>query len=383
MTNKTYDYAIIGAGAAGLQLAMAMATDTFFTERSILIIDKSTKEINDRTWSYWEMGHGLWDQLLSASWTKGNFVASDYRKNLDLGDYTYKTLRSIDFYDFCKKSIAELENIDWIQDEVLEVAPDDPVRIASTTDTYHAQHVFDSRIDPEYYTSQDNYVRILQHFKGWVVETDKQVFKPDKFTMMDFRTTLDKLTSFIYVLPLSATSGLVEFTLFTPQLIADEVYDEKIDEYLKEVLQTEYNIVEIEKGIIPMTDYPFQHANERQITKIGTAGSWVKPSSGYSFKNCERYASTIVKNLKIGLDISQGIADKRHRLYDTIFLDVLHNSNKLGQAIFTTMYRKNPAHRILKFLDEDTNLKEDLKIINSFQTNPFLKALFRKLKAQF
>ena len=39
---KDYDYIILGAGASGLMLAYRMASDLFFDNKSILILDKDT-----------------------------------------------------------------------------------------------------------------------------------------------------------------------------------------------------------------------------------------------------------------------------------------------------------------------------------------------------
>ena len=44
--------------------------------------------------------------------------------------------------------------------------------------------------------------------------------------------------------------------------------------------------------------YPFYKESTKNITKIGTAGGWVKPSTGYSFKSCEKYSLKILKNIK-------------------------------------------------------------------------------------
>jgi lycopene beta-cyclase len=43
--------------------------------------------------------------------------------------------------------------------------------------------------------------------------------------------------------------------------------------------------------------------------------------------------------------------------------------------IFTLLFRKNPPGRILKFLDEDTSFAEDLQIMASVPSFPFLQAL--------
>ena len=43
MENYHFDYVIIGAGAAGFHLSMAMLRDSFFKKKRILIIEKEDK----------------------------------------------------------------------------------------------------------------------------------------------------------------------------------------------------------------------------------------------------------------------------------------------------------------------------------------------------
>ena len=76
MTN--YDYIILGAGASGLMLAYRMASDTFFDDKSILIIDKEKQKGNDRTWCFWENGEGEWDDILTKTWSKIYFGSDNY-----------------------------------------------------------------------------------------------------------------------------------------------------------------------------------------------------------------------------------------------------------------------------------------------------------------
>ena len=40
---QDYDYIIIGAGASGLMMAYRMSKDSFFDDKSILILDKEQK----------------------------------------------------------------------------------------------------------------------------------------------------------------------------------------------------------------------------------------------------------------------------------------------------------------------------------------------------
>ncbi len=106
MPSKHFDIAIIGAGAAGLQLALALRSDPFFAQQKILILEKDGKETNDRTWCFWEKGAGKWDGLLTQSWSKGDFFSEKNTQPLDLLPYRYKMLRGLDFYAFSKRDLA-------------------------------------------------------------------------------------------------------------------------------------------------------------------------------------------------------------------------------------------------------------------------------------
>jgi len=60
MSKQTYHYGIIGAGLAGLQLALAFSKDPFFKHKKIVLIDPSPKTINDKTWCFWEKGRSIY-----------------------------------------------------------------------------------------------------------------------------------------------------------------------------------------------------------------------------------------------------------------------------------------------------------------------------------
>jgi lycopene beta-cyclase len=68
----------------------------------------------------------------------------------------------------------------------------------------------------------------------------------------------------------------------------------------------------------------------------------------------------------------------KHRWYDTLLVDILQRRNEKGPEIFTQMYRRNSPSAIFSFLDEETSLAEELKIISSFNPAPFLAALGRQ-----
>lgn len=375
-----YDFAIIGAGAAGLNLALAMLRDRWFDDKKILLLEKDTKEVNDKTWCFWEINGGHWDDIIDTSWKFGKFMAKGKSIDLDLNPYRYKQLNSLDFYDHARKLISEAPQIEWLSDEVREIIETDRCEIRGETQSYEANHVFDSRIDSRFFTSdKDKYLRLLQHFKGWFIETGEEVFDPNRFTMMDYRLKWNNSTSFSYVLPSSSRSALIEYTLFTPELIGDEDYDTMLKTYITENLNIkEYQVTKVEQGIIPMTNYPFHHAHTEKITKIGTAGSWVKPSSGYSFKNAERNSMKLIQNIKQGKLITKGLLSGKFRYYDTLLLDILTHKNHLGESIFAFMYQRNSIQKVFRFLDEETNVLEDFSIMATFNPIPFIQAMINQ-----
>jgi lycopene beta-cyclase len=382
MSSTIYNYTIIGAGCAGIHLALAIMEEPFFADKQILILEKEAKDSNDRTWCFWEEGSGKWDQLLQHCWAKGKFIDSKRTKQLEMEDYQYKMLHAIDFYNNGISKIKAAANFHWKTEEVQNTeTKKEAVHLFGKNKTYKTEHLFDSRIHPDFFKAKDKHSRLLQHFKGWVIETEEDFFDPTEFTMMDFRLKWEGSTSFNYVLPTSKRKALVEFTLFTAELIPDDGYDQMMREYLKKYWNLEnFRISNTEQGIIPMSDYPFHKHHNNKITKIGTAGGWVRPSSGYAFKLSEKYAHQIVQNIKAGKRPSLHVANSRFRKYDTLLLDILKNKNERGADLFSTMFNNNKTTQIFKFLDEETNFWQDLRIMASFNPLPFLKAVLNQVK---
>jgi len=382
MSSKVYDYIIIGSGASGLQLALAFTRDPFFKNKTIGIIEKRTSFQNDKTWSYWEVGEGYYDDIIYKSWNKGEFIAFDDTIALNLNEYNYKMLRSIDFYNYAKAKIENAVNIDWIEDEIKTIDESFEILEICGHKNYRSKHVFDSRLPKNFKPKHS--LNILQHFKGCIIEAKKEVFTPERFCMMDYSIGDKSKTCFMYILPFSKTKGFVEFTYFSPNLVSEETYDKYINTYLSKRLHTEdYKISESEKGVIPMSSYPFHKQESSKITKIGTSGGWVKASTGYSFKNAERFSKKIVENIKNGRTPHKNLHKQRFKHYDKLFLDVLLNYNSYGEKLFYKMYKKNNIKNIFQFLDDESTLSQELKIIISMTSHHFIEALFKHAASGF
>ena len=170
--------------------------------------------------------------------------------------------------------------------------------------------------------------------------------------------------------------ALVEYTLFTSTLLYPNQYDEGLRHYIKDyVFKGPYKIDEEEFGTIPMTNYRFQ-VRKNNIINIGTAGGQTKASSGYTFQFIQKHSASIVSLLKMTGKPFDENADvpKRFHFYDTILLNILQRKSYPGKDIFVELFKKNKPQAVLRFLDNESSLKSELKIISSLPKWPFLKA---------
>ena len=378
MTN--YDYIILGAGASGLMLAYRMASDAFFDDKSILILDKEKQKGNDRTWCFWENGEGEWDDMLTKIWSKIYFGSDNYKGDIEILPYHYKMIRSEDFYNSLWQKIEKKDNITFINDEVINFTElNDSVQIITNNGSYVASKLFNSIHDANLYVNQKKYPVLQQHFVGWFVKTDDAVFDDSAATFMDFTVPQKGNTRFMYVLPIDKKTALFEFTLFSKDLLQLNDYENAIVDYLKKKNITNYKVVEKEKGSIPMTSFKFSELNSRHILNIGTAGGWTKASTGYTFRNTTKKTKGLADFLKTENNLSKFHRKSKFWFYDLIFLDVLANHNEEGAALFASMFKKADVKTIFKFLDEESTWIEDLKIILSVPPKRFIQAFFKRL----
>ena len=381
---KRYDYIILGAGAAGLQLAYYMAQDDFFKEKSILIIERTKKNKNDRTWCFWEAGYGDFDNIVYQIWDNALVADTSVQLQFSILPYQYKMIKGIDFYNYILGIIGMHKNITIIQDEVLSYNDNgDLVTVNTATKTYEANKVFNSLFDYKTILNQTRYPVIRQHFIGWYVQTSTPIFKKDRIKFMDFSISQKGNTRFMYVLPFSENEALLEYTLFSEELLEEEEYENAIKEYLKTLGATEYKILEKEKGDIPMTSYRFYRSNSKNLMHIGTAGGWTKASTGFTFLHTNEKIKSLISFIKKKETYTKFYKKNRFWYYDMLLLDVLYKRNDLGVFIFPTLFKKNKPQLIMKFLEERTSFSEEFKIMLSITHWEFIKAFFKRLFKPF
>lgn len=371
-----FHYIIAGAGCAGLSLLTRMLQSEQFSGKKILLIDRTPKDTNDRTWCFWEKGEGFFEPVVYKSWQQLWFHAHGHSQLHNIAPYRYKMIRGGDFYKYCFEIIAQHPNVtvqygevEWIKEGTLQM----------NGVLYHAEYIFNS-IQFEKPVLKNNQYCLLQHFKGWIIETPTPVFDPQQATLMDFRVPQQSQTAFVYVMPFSPTMALIEYTLFSNKIASDALYENGLKDYIDKFLQVqEYAVLEKESGVIPMTNYPFR-AVEGAVINIGTAGGQTKASSGYTFQFIQKQAEQLVNNLKArGTPLPLKQAAGRFRWYDGILLNILYKNKLPGACIFTKLFKHNDPTDILRFLDNETRIAEEWKIISPLPKKIFLKAAWQQL----
>jgi lycopene beta-cyclase len=352
---------------------MQMVDSGAFRDKKILLVDKDPKQANDRTWCFWQQEEGLFESIVYKQWQRLWFYGDNYSTELHLEPYHYKMIRGADFYRYCFERIRAESNIDILFEEVQEVFSNSQTGVVVNGKKIYADYVFNSILFKKPLLRSNEYW-LLQHFMGWVIETPCDSFDEQVGTLMDFRIDQSKGTAFCYVLPFSSRKALVEYTLFSPGLLEQHEYEEGLHDYItKHLSLSSYEVIEKEFGVIPMTNYKFP-STQNKIINIGTAGGQTKGSSGYTFNFIQKHSKAIVASI---LETSKPFispSPERFRFYDSVLLKVLSDGMVPGINVFTELFKKNDVHNVLRFLDNETTVAEELKIISSLPTLPFLQA---------
>ncbi len=338
-------------------------------------MDKEPKNKNDRTWSFWMDKPHMFDDIVSKKWTHINFYGESDLEKLDIAPYTYQTIQGIDFYNFTLERIKQCAHIDIKYEAVHDISQtdDNPVTVFTSHNEYSCAKVFTSIVT--HYPSEDLHF-VWQHFKGWLIETNTEVFDNDTATFMDFRIDQEGETRFVYVLPYSKNRALVEATIFSKNKWSPTEYDPILIGYLHKYLQLQdYRLIEEEVGAIPMTTSRFNSIKSDSIIPIGTLSDSVKPSSGYAFIRIQEEADAIIEQM----DQSSTLNTKRKSrfiAYDRTMLDVIIRNKKPAKLIFSLMFQRNTPQQIFAFLNEKTSLLQEVNIFRTLPFWPFLTSFF-------
>ena len=418
----SYDYIIAGAGGAGLSLLHYLMQCSSLVTKSILIIDKSFNKTNDRTWCFWNKDASVFESLVKHRWNTISIHAQGFDKELPTAPFSYKMIQGIDFYNSVLSNAKSKSNIHFQEATIMGISVLDSL---STSNAINAntensskninskesinksakveweggaaigQYVFSSLLpfqmnqlntaaaysnSLQLGTSSNNKAPFLwQHFKGRVVQFEKPVFNKAIAKLMDFNVPQQGATAFMYQLPLNEKEALVEYTIFSENVLAISQYDKVLDTYLATAFPgINYTTTHDEIGAIPMTQIELA-STQAPIYTIGALGAAIKASTGYAFQFIQEQCKNIVTQLEQGLPLQTNVHNTRHQFYDAVLLHVLFYHKMEGAEIFKRIFAKNDAATVFKFLSNTSSLLEDVQIMRSLPTSIFLPAAIKVL----
>ncbi|MFE9558977.1 lycopene cyclase family protein [Streptomyces sp. NPDC006692] len=376
------DVAIIGAGAAGLSLADRLCA-TGPRSLAVRLIDAPPGPLRPprRTWCFWEAGAGRYDAAVTRAWSRLR-VHSPQGAAFDdcIGPLRYKMIRSDDFEHLIGRHLTDRPGFERCEGTVETIEGTvDGARVLMRTsnggpESLAARWVFDSRPLKGLPAARTT---LIQHFHGWFIRTHAPLFDPERVELMDFRVPQPQNgLAFCYVLPTSRHTALVEYTQFSAGLLRDEEYDQALHFYVQRVLGTRmFDVEETEHGVIPMTDARFPRSSAPSVFRIGAAGGATRPSTGYTFATIQRQASAVARAVAEGrTPVPPPPHSRRSQAMDAVFLHGLACGRLNGGEFFTRLFSRAPMARLLRFLDGDTNLLQDIAIGIHTPVGPMLRS---------
>lgn len=387
-----FDYLITGAGAAGLSLAWHL-NHAGLGHKRILMMDRERKLDNDRTWCFWEARPGPFEMLVARAWDQVSVHVPGRTRVATLAPYRYKMIRGGDFFAHMYAWLDRQPNISFRAGNVSAVHDaGDHVTVCIDGEVIRGELAFNSILPAtDRFTTwargngappaDPRHSHLLQHFLGWEIETPVDVFDEDRPRLMDFCVPQENETRFVYVMPFSPRRALVEFTVFGASVLERAQYEDALRTYIgSHVYAGEYQTVYTEFGVIPMTDAPAPPSDGPRVVNIGTAGGLSKPSTGYTFTRMQRHAAAIARALAASQAPRPFTSSPHSRLLDAVLLDVLANNHVPGSEVFMRLFERNPASRVLRFLDEDCDARDTLALMSTVQIPAFSRALLSKIR---
>ena len=373
--NQHFDLVIIGGGCAGLSLAYQLSQFGENCPRT-LIIEERANYTNDRTWCFWDLEDPIHKNLAPYAWKKftikNNHIAHEY----SCQETPYLMLPSDIFYKNILSVIKANAKIQLLAGEKIvdQVTKEGTWQIPTSTFMATATNVVDTR-PIKTMTKKDSLM--WQSFVGYEVELDGPLFNTDKLVLMDFDSSFKEGLGFIYCLPTSKTTALIEYTVFSEELFVAEQLTAKLLEKIGEYTQnTSYKIVRKEAAILPMGNKEIDQQEDPTYLFAGLFAGGARPSSGYAFQRIQAWAKECALELKNNHQLKKFKKDSFiQKWMDLLFITVIKKNPTIGAKVFEELFKNCEAKTVAKFMSDRSSLLDKLKIVTSLPALPFILAI--------
>lgn len=379
-----YDWVFIGFGAANCLLLKQLAHQDLLQGKKLLIIEPDTKTKNDRTFCLWatadERKRLNIESIVSNTWSRVEIKGvSDY----SIEPMQYVHIKGIEVYEQTR-SLLKNHDVTFLQEPILQ-NPEQTQNgfiIRCAEKNIYAHKIFDSR-PPKYLPPLPHQSHLFQSFWGVTIQCDSNIFDTSTITMMDFNVPQLNATQFVYVLPFSENTALIELTRFGKALLTENEAKCILDDYLAS-FQINYQIIDQEQGVIPMSSASLTPENyDNNWMAMGARANMLKPTTGYAFHQMAKDAMKKAESIKHNMEIENVKKKGRFQFYDRLLLKILETQPVYGKHIFETLFTTSEIPKVLNFLNEETTFIEDARILLKLPKWIFIRCALNDLWHQF
>ena len=347
---------VLGDGCAGLSLAAQ--ANALPHHRITVINPKNAPRVKDHVWGFWRVkGLEAAAGLARHKWVKWSIKTSAGSVVMTSVVHSYHALQRRRWETHCRQQ-ATNHGVAFAAQNAVKPDP--------------AAQILDSR-PPQLPNGQ-----MIQHFIGWEVQAASGSFDPTTAILMDFRCDQSRGIHFIYMLPFSSSSALVESTMFAEHREPDIFFESAIRNYLLVEHGVEkFKIINTESGAIPLGRLP---SKVSAFTGIGGNGGAVRPSSGYAFSFIQKQiaATLAAANVEDTTHGSPLVVKCPHEpvdlWMDELFVTVLRNWPGVAAELFLRMARELSGDEFALFLSGEANWRLRAKVVLSMPKWVFFKA---------
>ena len=367
---------IAGAGAGGLSLLRQIKASAL-EPLHITVVEPDPSSIDDRNWCQWvpqdqvaAYHTSAWASIQTRT-PQGSYVSRAQQ-------WSYVRTTGGHYRSVVEQTTSK-HHVEWLHSRVKDLhynAEQESVTVTTDHGDLEADFVFTS------VHGLRSESPLWQHFHGWEVEADRDIFDPECATLMDFDVPqVDDGVVFMYVLPYSARRALVECTAFSPSEWEVATYERYLDTYIGTMWglsKGDYRRILVEHGRIPMRSDPPPRQPNPRTWPIGSPAGTIKPSTGYAFTRIQESCRHLVHTWEQhGMPMLPRPRQGRFAWYDALMLDMIVREPHYMVPVFDRLFGNHSIDRIFRFLDEKTDPLQDALIFMKLPKKPFLKALWR------
>ena len=362
---KVVTVGIRGAGMSGLSVARELLRQD--PRLTISLFDTRPRLPHPpRTFCFFRTQDPTPPAIRQFSWSTIMFRGKSFERRIDVSNHPYTMIRGDDFFSSTLGNLEEQGvQCTWGCSRV-DITENCIIADGRT-------FTFDAVIDAAF-DVRNSQSMMWQSFAGVWISTESAHFDPTVALLMDLKeSSTEAPVGFLYILPISTRTALVEHTTFSPTPMHKSYHIDRCFEWIRENVQGGMQIGETEAGRIPMglyTSTPHQLA-------VGSGAGVIRPATGYAFARAQEHAQQVARSI-----LSLNPAPAPHypiwlSTADSLFLRALLNTPERGREIMERLLARARGESLVAFLSGKVGLRDALEVCLSVPKRMMLRSLLR------